>query len=129
MLQRIYIDEFSKEWDKAYENWYGKFNAKAVKPISEYQDGYSTVCFDPQEDFWFHVWNGPHCVFGAKELIPGFTLVTGCKAFPMFYSPKEFLEKFNFTFRCPFTRKLEPEGTRYHNALREIQRQIIANAK
>lgn len=128
-MERIYMADFVKEWEKAYDDWDGKFSANAKKPISSYETGYSTHCFAPQEEFWFHVWNGPHCIFGMKELIPGVTLVTGCRCSPMFYTPQEFVEKFTFSELNPFTGKHEEEGTHYFLKLQKLQQQILVNAK
>ena len=128
-MKRIFMHEFVQEWEKAYQNWDGKFSARTNEPISSYHDGYSTVCFEPKEVFWFHVWNGPHCVFGAKELIPNVTLVTGCKCEPMFYTPQEFVEIFEFSDLNPFTGAKEKVGTHYALSLKKLQQQILANAK
>ncbi len=129
-VKRIYVTEFVEWWEnQMYPDWDGKFSAKAKTPIREYKDGCSLVCFEPRENFWCYLWNGPHCVFGAKELIPGQTIVTGCKCEPMFYTPQEFVELFDMDFRNPFTGKHELEGTRYHSSVLKIQKQILANAQ
>ena len=127
-LQRIYITEFRKEWDRAYDNWFGKFRIQAKKPMREYFDGYSMVCFDPREFFWCHIWNGPHCVFGAMELIPGVTIVTGTNSSPMFFTPKQIVEDFSFADADPFTGKYVPNHSDYWKILRDIENNIKANA-
>lgn len=128
MAQKIYIYEFIEEWNKAYDNWYGKFSAKAKTPISSYNDGYSTMCFEPRENFWFFIWNGPTCLFGKQELISGVTLVTGTKTSPMFFSPTEFKQMFDFTNLNPFTGEREPEGTSYFKALHCLKEKVISMA-
>ena len=127
-LKRIFADEFCEEWDKAYSNWFGKFCLKAKEPLTQYNDGYGTMVFDPKEFFWCHIWHGPHCVYGASELIPNVTIVTGVKCSPMFFSPKDVIEKFVFADRNPFTSRYVPAHTPYWDALQEIKKQIRENA-
>lgn len=128
-LKRIYQPEFLNEWNVAYNDWYGKFSLKAKEPMRSYWDGYSELHFsEPLIDFWCHVWNGPHCIYGRNELIPGVTIVTHTNSNPMFFSPKEVLEKFDFTQRNPFTGRLEPDDTTYGKRLEVIKAQIKTNA-
>lgn len=128
-LKRIYNDEFLEEWNRAYNNWYGKFSLRAKEPVRQYWDGYSEVHFsDPQTDFWCHIWQGPHCVFGRTELIPNVTIVTGANCSPMFFTPKEIVEKFDFSNRNPFTGKWEAPSTTYGKALQRLKEQIQHNA-
>lgn len=127
-LPRIYITEFREEWDKAYDNWYGKFRIRAKEPLRQYYNGYSMCCFDPQELFWCHIWSGPHCVFGAMELIPGVTIVTGTNSDPMFFTPKQVVENFMFDDADPFTSRYVPAHSPYWNALHDIKEKIKANA-
>ncbi len=129
-LQRIYQPEFLEEWHRAYNDWYGKFSLCAKEPVRCYWDGYSEVHFsEPVSDFWCHIWNGPHCIYGRKELIPGVTIVTNTNSSPMFLSPKEVVEKFEFTNRNPFTGELEANGTTYSCRLESIKDQIRTNAE
>lgn len=129
-LQKIYQQEFLEEWKRAYDDWYGKFSLHARVPVRCYWNGYSEAHFsDPVSDFWCHIWNGPHCIYGRKELIPGVTIVTNTQASPMFLSPKEVIEKFEFTNRNPFTGKLAENGTTYSNRLESIKDQIRTNAE
>ena len=123
------MHDFVQEWEKAYNDWDGKFSAKAIEPIRTYNDGFSTRCFEPKVNFWFHIWNGPHCIFGRTELIPGVTLVTGVKCEPMFYTPQEFIEKFEFTGLNPFTQRPEEKGSFYQQCLEKLKQQILNNAK
>ncbi len=127
-IKRIYITEFRKEWDKAYDNWYGKFRLRAKEPMREYNSGYGIVCFDPRELFWCHIWNGEHCVFGAMELIPGVTIVSGTNSSPMFFTPKQVVENFVFDDADPFTSRYVPAHSPYWNALHDIKEKIKANA-
>lgn len=127
-LQRIYQPEFLKEWKRAYDDWYGKFSLHALVPVRCYWDGYSEVHFEPMSDFWCHIWHGPHCIYGRKELIPGVTIVTNTNSSPMFLSPKEVIEKFEFSHRNPFTGGKEQVGTTYYNRLEVIKAQIRKNA-
>ena len=129
-LQRIYQAEFLEEWNRAYNDWYGKFSLCAKEPVRCYWDGYSEFHFsEPISDFWCHIWNGPHCIYGRKELIPGVTIVTNTNSSPMFLSPKEVVEKFEFSHKNPFTGKWELSGTTYSNRLETIMDQIRKNAE
>ena len=128
-LQRIYITEFRKEWDKAYENWFGKFRIQAKNPLREYFDGYSTHVFAPQEFFWCHIWNGPHCVFGRTELIPGVTIVSGTNSSPMFFSPAQIVEDFVYADANPFTGRYVPAHSAYWDSLQNIKKKIEDNAQ
>ena len=83
---------------------------------------------EPITDFWCHIWNGPHCVYGRNELIPGVTIVTHTNTSPMFFSPKEIMEKFEFSHRNPFTGKREPDDSTYGKRLEAIKAQIKTNA-
>lgn len=128
-LPRIYQSEFLEEWNRAYNDWYGKFSLHAKKPVHCYWDGYSEVHFDPVSDFWCHIWKGPHCIYGRKELIPGVTIVTNTNSNPIFLSPKEVMDKFEFSHRNPFTGKWELSGTTYSVRLEAIKASIFANAE
>ena len=129
-LQRIYQPEFREEWDRAYNDWYGKFSLKAKEPMRCYWDGYSEVHFsEPITDFWCHIWNGPHCVYGQNELIPGVTIVTHTNSSPMFFSPKEVMEKFDFSHCNPFTGRREPDDTTYGKRLETIKAMIKLKAE
>lgn len=127
-LTRIFADEFCAEWDKAFDNWHGKFHLRAKKTMTACNGGYGTSVFDPKESFWCHIWHGPHCIFGATELIPDVTIVTGVKCSPMFFSPKEVVEKFVFEDKNPFTSRYVPAHTPYWDALQKIKQQIRENA-
>ena len=128
-LETIYHEEFLKEWNRAYDDWYGKFSLTANEPIRSYWDGYSELQFsEPLRDFWCHIWSGPHCIFCRKELIPGVTIVTGTNCSPMFFTPKDIVEKFKFTHRNPFTGHLEPKETTHHKRLTAIEETIRNNA-
>ena len=130
-LQRIYQKEFLEEWNRAYDDWYGKFSLHAIEPIRCYWNGYGEVHFDPISDFWCHIWNGPHCIYGRKELIPGVTIVTvitSVNCSPMFLTPREVIEKFEFSNRNPFTNKWDIRDTPYRRRLLLIEEQIRKNA-
>jgi len=117
-LQRIYQTEFLEEWGRAYNDWYGKFSLHAIAPVRR-----------DSSEFWCHIWNGPHCVYDSKELIPGVTIVSGTNSSPVFFTPKEVIEKFEFSRKNPFTRKCELSGTTYSKRLETIMAQIRKNAE
>ena len=129
-MKRIYQEEFIKEWNTAYDNWYGKFRIRAKQPLREYNDGYGTKVFEPQEYFWCHLWNGPHCVFGRTELIPGVTIVSGTNSSPMFFTPKQVMEDFEYADADPFTNsRYIPSTFGYRKALNAIKAKIATNAE
>ena len=129
-LKRIYQLEFLEELKRTYKDRYGKFSLRAKVPVRCYWDGYREIHFsDPLTDFWCHIWNGPHCIYGRNELIPGVTIVTHTNSEPMFFSPKEVMEKFDFSHCNPFTGRREPDDTTYGKRLEATIAQIKSNAE
>ena len=119
-MRRIYLPEFVAEWCRAYDDWYGKFSAKNVDESVYFG---TSACED-----WFMIWSGPLCVFGDDVLIPGQTLVYGCRNEPKFISMRDFKKNFVFTDHEPFTRKpVSPSSDRaYYQRLQEIKVKIAA---
>ena len=129
-LKRIYQLEFIEELNRTYNDRYGKFSLKAKEPMRCYWDGYREIHFsEPITDFWCHIWNGPHCIYGRNELIPGVTIFTHTNSDPLFFSPKEVMEKFEFSHRNPFTGKREPDDSTYGKRLEATIAQIKSNAE
>ena len=129
-LEQITLQKF-KEHSEGVGNWYGKFSIMPKEPLEGYYDGYGYVEFSSprSEEFWCRMWNGPHCLFGTIELIPGKTIVTGTLTEPIFYTPSEVTEFFIFTGKNPLTKQKEPEGTPYWHGLMHIKRRIREFAK
>lgn len=122
-MKRIYIDTFIQQWCKQYEDWYGKFSAKNI-------DEHVYFGSNLQED-WFFIWQGEHAIFGNTELIPGETLVYGCRNEPKFVTMQQFKKTFVFTNHHPILSRpnhsvLIKEGSTVAKRLEEIKTLINA---
>lgn len=129
MVKRIYLDEFRKEWNRAYNAWDSKFYLKAKNPISQYNDGGEIRCFEPRGAFWCHLWQGEHCMFGSKELLPQVTIVSGSNTSPVFFTPTEVVEQFEIVMCNPFTNESISADSAYGKSLINIWETIKKNAE
>lgn len=126
-LERIYQEDFRKEWVEANANPDAKFSLRAQTPLKSYHNGYNEVNFaEPQSEFWCHLWQGKHGIFGKTELIPNTTVVSGTSASPLFFTPADVIEKFWFSDLNPITGEWEKYGTKYRETLKSLKAGIYS---
>lgn len=77
----------------------------------------------PSKQEWFFFWSGPLAVIDGKELIADVTIVGGNEEYPLILSPKEFVEKYNFTNIHPFKGTIVQNGL-YKKNLSKIKSKI-----
>ena len=124
-LERIYQEDFLKEWNEANQNPDARFSLRAQVPLQSYWDGYNHVRLSqPQSDFWCHLWQGKHCIFGKTELIPDVTVVSGTSSSPLFFTPADVIEKFWFSDLDPISGEWTRYGSKYRETLKGIKAKI-----
>lgn len=66
----------------------------------------------------FFFWSGPLGDVNGKALIADVTIVGGNEEYPLILSPKEFVEKYNFTNIHPFKGTIVQNGVYKKNYLK-----------